>query len=540
MNSTSNIMFTIIESNLSTTSTTLSLLLQQQKQQQALINADIATLNLVNLYINDIIGSILFTFGLLFNVLSFTYFQLSKSFRDTSMRHYFSVLSISDSLRLSEWLFTILMDKKIIFLDKNICRAFLFITITSGHVSVWLLVFLSIERYIILQFPFRGKQFYTTKNSLRMLFIVIIIIIIIDIPYLMPSFIERQYINYTFHLHMCITNPKFRSYMFINNVLLYSIIPFIILLVFNCLLISLIARQNTQLFNIIQTGNSALNAKRERQFKERTILLMLVTFFLVLTVSPRYIIQMLFMFISYQSLSKVTIAKCLIILEMLNFSMNFFFYIICSKTSRNELFLILYYFFYWKWSSKSKKLIICNHPNHNPNNTFSNSLKYTSYRSNQHNNALLNNNNTIDYETNLNIFNENKKKTRMKIYCFLLNAAKLKKLENTTNINNNNNYNTNNQTSIYNKVIGGVANNLSNGDMLTKNLSLSKDMGDSNTASTKISLQSKSKSSSPRSLTIFTKSQLKSHNHDLLGENYDKSNEIKLLNYKVNEHITYI
>ena len=366
MNLTSNFMFKIMQSNLSITSTTQSNLLQQQKeQQQALINADLATLNLVNLYVNDIFGSILFTFGILFNILSFTYFQLSKSFRDTSMRHYFSVLSISDSLRLSEWLFTILMDKKIIFLDKNICRAFLFITITSGHVSVWLLVFLSIERYIILQFPFRGKQFYTTKNSLRMLFIVIIIIILIDIPYLMPSFIERQYINYTFHLHMCITNPKFRSYMFVNNVLLYSIIPFIILLIFNCLLISLIARQNTQLFNIIQTGNAALNAKRERQFKERTILLMLVTFFLVLTVSPRYIIQMIFMFISYQSLSKVTIAKCLIVLEMLNFSMNFFFYIICSKTSRNELFLILYYLFYWKWSSKSKKLVICNHPNHN-------------------------------------------------------------------------------------------------------------------------------------------------------------------------------
>jgi hypothetical protein len=260
-----------------------------------------------------------------------------------------------------------------------------------------------------------------------MLFLVIFIIVIIDIPYLLPKFIEKQYINYDIHLHMCITNPTYRSYMFINNVLFYSIIPFVILLVFNCLLISLLARQNNQLFNIIQSDNGILNAKRERQFKERTILLMLVTFFLVLTVSPRYIVQMIFMFISYQSLFKVTIAKCLIVLEMLNFSLNFFFYIICSKTSRNEFYLILYYLIYWKWSKQSKKLVICNHPNHNPKYQFGlASLRYvTSCKAS--NNIVKNSiNNTIDYETNLNIYNTNRKNTKMKIYCFLLNATKLK------------------------------------------------------------------------------------------------------------------
>ena len=265
----------------------------------------LVVLNLVNFYINDIMGSLLFTFGMLFNLLSFVYFQISKSFRDTSMRHYFSVLSVSDSLRLTEWLFQILMDKKIIFLSKGLCRALLFIHITSGHISVWLLVFLSVERYIILQFPFRGKQFYTTKNSLRMLCAVITVIVLVDIPYLLPNFIERHFIDYTIHLQMCITNPQYRSYMFINNVLFYSLIPFVILLIFNCLLISLLARRNTQLFNAIKSDNAVLNAKRERQFKERTILLMLVTFFLVITVSPRHFVQMIFMFISYQSLFKV-------------------------------------------------------------------------------------------------------------------------------------------------------------------------------------------------------------------------------------------
>jgi len=385
---------------------------------------ELYVLNWVNYYVNDIIGSILFIFGILFNILSFVYFQLSKSFRDTSMRHYFSVLSISDSLRLSEWLFTILMDKKIIFLNSNLCRAFLFITITNSHISVWLLVFLSIERYIILQFPFRGKQFYTTKNSLILLCVVIVIIVLFDIPYLMPNFVQKQFIDYDLHLYMCITNSEYRMYMFINNILFYSIVPFVILLIFNGLLISLLARQKMQLFSIIQSDqNSTLNAKRDRQFKERTILLMLVTFFLVLTVSPRYIVQMIFMFVSYQGIHKVTIIKCLSILEMLNFSLNFFFYIICSKTSRTELYLMLYYLFYWKWSAESKHTVICNHPNHNRNVKVQNVTSLTNKSSFQ---AQTNDMSTTQYETNLNLYNMGKYKSKLKIHCFLINATRIR------------------------------------------------------------------------------------------------------------------
>lgn len=213
----------------------------------------------------------------------------------------------------------------------------------------------------------------------------IALIVIIDIPYLMPSFINMHLVNHDLHLVMCITSPGFRTYMFVNNILLYSLIPFFLLLIFNLLLIALLARQKTQLHSLIQSDNcsSAANgtsavgvatsvsqsmnalAKRDRQFKERTVLLILVTFFLLLTVSPRYITQMIFIVINYQNLFKITLMKCLIVLEMLNFSLNFLFYIICSKTSRTELNLILYYYFYWRWSKNAKKYVICNHPNHN-------------------------------------------------------------------------------------------------------------------------------------------------------------------------------
>ena len=188
----------------------------------------------------------------------------------------------------------------------------------------------------LIKFNLKGKQFYTTRNSLRTLCAVILILIIVDIPYLLPNFVVGTFIDYELNLHMCITNPEaiYRTYMFVNNILFYALIPFVILMVSNCLLISSLARQNSQLFNMLSQNDETIiiNQKRERQFKEKTILLISVTFFLVLTVSPRYIAQMIFVYTQHTSLFKVIILKCLFILEMLNFGINFLFYILFSKT----------------------------------------------------------------------------------------------------------------------------------------------------------------------------------------------------------------
>jgi len=156
----------------------------------------------------------------------------------------------------------------------------------------------------------------------------------VDIPYLLPNFVQGTFINYDLNLHMCITNPTYRTYMFINNIFVYAVIPFILLMVFNCLLISSLARHHNEMTNVMSTNDNSLmmSQKRERHFKERTIILMSVTFFLILTVSPRYIAQMTFVFTKQTSLTKVMIAKCLFILEMLNFGINFLFYILLSKT----------------------------------------------------------------------------------------------------------------------------------------------------------------------------------------------------------------
>lgn len=392
-------------------------------------------LEAVDFYLNERVGLVLFVTGIVFNIMSFVYFQLSRSFRHTSMRHYFSVLSISDSLRLSEWLFTYLvMTKKILTLDTRMCQIFLFVTIASAHVSIWLLVFLSIERYIILRFPFRGKQFYSIKNSLIMLVCVIVVLIAFNVPYLMPQFIKDHAIWEQFKTMGCLPNDKFWLYMHLNTIVFYSLVPFFIILFFNCLLICLLARQKTEFHSMTSQpmGLTSTDKKRDRQFIEKTILLMLVTFFMVITVSPRYIAQM----INIKNMElRVIVAKVFMVLEMLNFSLNFLFYILGSKTSRNEFKLIMYYFFYWIWTDESKTTVICNHVYHNPGSN-------TGTRGNGNSHISSRSQNTISAW----LFKCIKRKnTKLRIHCYLNYATRQSRSMNDTQMTSRRSTNTTNK-----------------------------------------------------------------------------------------------
>ena len=99
---------------------------------------------------------------------------------------------------------------------------------------------------------------------------------------------------------------------------------------------------------------------------------------------------------------------------MLNSATNFLFYTVCSKTSRNELYLIIYYYGYWIWSENYRKFPICNHPSHNKHININDSTMP----------RLIN-----DSEPNSNVIKmKHSKNSKLKIHCFLLNAKRLRTL----------------------------------------------------------------------------------------------------------------
>jgi len=102
-----------------------------------------------NTYIQIGIGSLLFLFGLTFNCLSLLYFHVSRSFRHTTFRFYFSIIAILDTIRLFEFLIFLLFDKSYLKVTLTLCRSVFFTIMFTGQVIIKVFVI--------------SKFFYTSK-----------------------------------------------------------------------------------------------------------------------------------------------------------------------------------------------------------------------------------------------------------------------------------------------------------------------------------------------------------------------------------------
>jgi len=113
------------------TSTTLSssTISSIPQREQLLIDA-------FNTYIQIGIGSLLFLFGVTFNCLSLLYFHVSRSFRLTTFRLYFSIIAILDTIRLFEFLIFLLFDKGYLKVTLTLCRLIFFTIMFTGQVII--------------------------------------------------------------------------------------------------------------------------------------------------------------------------------------------------------------------------------------------------------------------------------------------------------------------------------------------------------------------------------------------------------------------
>jgi hypothetical protein len=122
-----------------------------------------------------------------------------------------------------------------------------------------------------------------------------------------------------------------KHYFTFNTIFFHSIIPSILLLVINWLILCSLSRQRVVLSKIGSIDARHV-LKREKQFKEKTIQLVLSSFFVIFTISPRYILTMVNAFAT--NLSKTPLMPLYIyvnlntvfrVLEMSNYSLNLMF-----------------------------------------------------------------------------------------------------------------------------------------------------------------------------------------------------------------------
>jgi len=174
------------------------------------------------------------------------------------------------------------------------------------------------------------------------LVLVLCLVLAADIIYLLPTFFLHTYENMSIHTFMCVWQKDTQSsentydqwkkhYFTFNTVFFHSIIPSIILLILNGLILCSLSRQR-----VVLTKMASINPKhvmkREKQFKEKTIQLVLSSFFLIITISPRYILTMVYAFANNISQTPimplyvyVNLNTVFRVLEMCNYSLNIIF-----------------------------------------------------------------------------------------------------------------------------------------------------------------------------------------------------------------------
>jgi hypothetical protein len=196
--------------------------------------------------------------------------------------------------------------------------------------------------------------------SKLVLILVLCLVFFADVIYLLPNFFLNTYENISIHTFMCVwqsgahsslnTYDQWKKHYFtFNTVFFHSIIPSILLLILNWLILCSLSRQR-----VVLTKLCSLDAKnvlkREKQFKEKIIQLVLSSFFVIITISPRYVLTMVNAFAT--SISKTPIMPLYIyvnlntvfrVLEMCNYSLNIIFAIM-RYTYLISISIILFFF----------------------------------------------------------------------------------------------------------------------------------------------------------------------------------------------------
>ena len=204
--------------------------------------------------------------------------------------------------------------------------------------SIWLTVALAVEKCIIIWFPIKGRLCFTISISKIVLIIVLCLVFIANVIYLLPKFFLRTYENVSIHTFMCVwqtgdssLKTKYdewkKHYFTFNTIFFHSIIPSILLLIINWLILYSLSRQRIVLEKI-GTIDTRHAVKREKQFKEKTIQLVLSSFFVIITISPRYILTMVNAFANNPFMPLYIYVNLNIVfrvLEMSNYSLNLMF-----------------------------------------------------------------------------------------------------------------------------------------------------------------------------------------------------------------------
>ena len=287
---------------------------------------------------------ILLVFGTVGNTLSIITFS-RKELRKNTSALYFIVLAIADLLSLYLGLLRYYI-RELIFIDireKNevVCKVHVFLVGFIRHFSAWILVTVTIERFIAVWYPFKAKTICTMRNGAIALAVLGVLVFSANAHSLWTmEFVPEFNTTDSFQCR----KGRYKGIKFFNlniwpwiDSFLASYCPFAIMLVFNILIIIRLTQSHWYRKQGLRTRSHS-NVK----MTSMTAMLLVVTFafFMLTTPATVYFIGQYTWWkeekLKYPERFEVFWAATNI-LKYLNSAINFPLYCICGPKFRREL-----------------------------------------------------------------------------------------------------------------------------------------------------------------------------------------------------------
>lgn len=285
--------------------------------------------------------------GTIGNILSFLVL-CRLAMRTTSTCIYMQAIAVMDLAVLyvnafRKWLTILNEGTDITTTSKAACIIIHFLSYFTYDFSVWLVVAMTVERFIAIHFPLKAAQMATPSRARRVTLLLLVVFVAINSHMFWTVTIDdREY---------CIPKENYEEFhdkvMPWLDAFIYSFVPFVVLLTLNILIIY-DNRKATLRRRSMRSQNRSNRTDSRQQFHQRlTAMLLSVSFSFLVCTSPKVIFisirESAFQFIvngkvNYQGYASYLMASRISDFFLyLNHSINFFLYSIHGQRFRREL-----------------------------------------------------------------------------------------------------------------------------------------------------------------------------------------------------------
>ncbi|CAF2789445.1 unnamed protein product [Rotaria sp. Silwood2] len=283
----------------------------------------------------------LFIFGLTFNPIALYYFATSLNFRRSAYSYYFSAIAVVDLLRLAVWCSFFLLDFKIFKLNFHSfeCPTQTFTESVTSSISAWLTVLLTVERCLVIYKPLQTINDTRRKRTLIVIICAIFVSVYRELSYTIVCHYEQSSTsNRTDHKQYSLFTANTKRIYLLITVIFRVVIPFVLLLTANIILFVSVRKTRRQSLKL-----TPISLTRHGHHRQVTPMIFFSSCILLLTVSPRYLLQFYLNF--YQKPPNCFLthfaSHLLKTLELSNYAFNVFVSIVSGKHGRHELFKML-------------------------------------------------------------------------------------------------------------------------------------------------------------------------------------------------------